>query len=283
MMKNLMTSGQSATIGSPLAMAKKLACAALMLTSVFACKKNDLATEPQNNLFKPNTLAVVEPNTNTSLQKPITLGYFASWSEGWLNEDGRSKFTTLPTTVTHVFFSFARPNMRYVKNSFNLAGTGLQCYADDGRMLKRAVDILKSRGISVILSIGGETYWATDEAYNVNYQQIKDLVDDIGFAGIDWDFEPNGSFSDSGSPLNVQRLSTFISESRKLMPKSAGYIIATAPAGVGALGGLNNDDAASPYAYGKRNQLTGETDAGLNQIPVLTAVSAFLALALLAP
>ncbi|KQM66461.1 hypothetical protein ASE74_08650 [Pedobacter sp. Leaf216] len=44
------------------------------------------------------------------------------------------------------------------------------------------------------------------------------------------------------------------------MPKSEGYLITTAPAGAGALGGLNNDDPQSPFAYGKRNAVTNETD-----------------------
>lgn len=239
-----------------------------VLSIIFACQKDQLLSDPEIEIknIHIEKMASIETNSHISLQKPITIGYYPSWSEGWLNEDGKSKFTTLPTTISHVFFAFARPNMRYTKNSFDLSKTGLECYANDGNMLKRAVGILKQRGISVILSIGGESYWATDEAYDINYQQIKDLVDDIGFVGIDWDFEPNGSFDESGSVLNVQRLSTFISESRKLMPKSAGYIIATAPAGVGALGGQLNDDLTSPYAYAKRNSTTGEPDAGLYQL-----------------
>ena len=122
----------------------------------------------------------------------------------------------------------------------------------------------------MILSIGGETYWGSSAAYNINYQQIKDLVDDMGFAGIDWDFEPNGSFADIGNTANVQHFVDFINNSRALMPKNNGYIIACAPSGAGALGGLTNDDATSPFKYANRNTLTGETDVNLYQATTVT-------------
>ncbi|MGN7989001.1 hypothetical protein ACTJKC_16760 [Pedobacter sp. 22226] len=252
---------------------KKALIATTLLLSIFtSCKKDELETLTKEDALKiPQKLAVITTNTNSSLNKPITLGYYPSWNEGWLNDDGISPFTSLPSSVTHIFFAFAKPNLTYIKGSYNIAtsNTGLECYStpdpkDGGLMLKRAVAILKQKGISVILSIGGETYWNTEENFNdVNYQQIKDLVDDIGFAGIDWDFEPNASFSDAGNALNVSRLTKYITESRKLMPKTSGYLITTAPSGVGALGGLNNDDPSSPFAYNKRNALTNETDAFL--------------------
>lgn len=64
----------------------------------------------------------------------------------------------------------------------------------DGCTLKESVAALKAKGINVILSVGVETYWRDTSSYEIDYNQIKDLVDDIGFAGIDWDFEPDGSF-----------------------------------------------------------------------------------------
>ena len=243
---------------------KNSTAAGLLLLTVFSsCKKSEIENQQSGNQSLSNSKKQVnfERNANPSLSKPITIGYYPSWTEGWLNEDGKSAFTTLPTAVTHVFFAFAKPNLKYIKGSYNIstANTGLECYqsTEGGQMLKRAIGILKQRGITVILSLGGETYWRTQENFNdINYQQIKDFVDDIGFEGIDWDFEPNGSFSESGNAANVAYLTRFITESRKLMPKSAGYIIATAPVGSGAMGGLNNDDTSSPFAYSKRNSIT---------------------------
>lgn len=240
--------------------------------ALVSCSKSSLTPFPETLDGESQKLSALNTGPGSvTAEKPILLGYYGSWGEGWLNDDGRSTFTTLPATITHVFFAFAKPNLTYVKGSYDItrAKTGLECYSTPeprtgGLMLKRAVSILKQRGIKVILSIGGDAYWNTPESYtNINYQQIKDLVDDIGFAGIDWDFEPDGGFSNAGSALNVNRLSTYIRESRQLMPKSEGYIISTAPAGVGALGGSTNNDPASPFAYANRNTLTGESDSDL--------------------
>jgi chitinase len=85
----------------------------------------------------------------------------------------------------------------------------------------------------------------------------------MGFVGVDWDFEPNGSFGDIGSAENVQHYIDFFNNSRALMPRSDGYVMACAPSGVGALGGQLNDDPASPFSYSNRNTLTGETDSQL--------------------
>ena len=189
------------------------------------------------------------------------LGYFPSWSESWAAPGQGSKLRDIPTHVNHVFLAFARPNLRYTKGSYNLAGTGIQT-PYDGLTLKESVAALKSKGINVILSVGGETYWGSNQAYDIDYRQIKDLVDDIGFAGIDWDFEPNGSFANIGDPINVNRFIEFFNQSRAIMPKGQ-YILACAPAGVGALGGLNNDDPSSPFAHSRRNIVTGESDANL--------------------
>ena len=214
----------------------------------------------ENNLeiAQPEEAALTTVSATTSIDEPIILGYFPSWSESWAAPGQGSKLRDLPDHITHVFLAFARPNLRYQKGSLSLSGTGIQT-PYDGEALKETVSILKAKGTKVILSIGGETYWGSDAAYDINYQMIKDLVDDIGFEGIDWDFEPSGSFATIGEPINVQRFIDFFNKSRAIMPKGE-YLIATAPAGVGALGGLNNDDAASPFAYGKRNAVTGESD-----------------------
>ena len=190
---------------------------------------------------------------------PLVVGYFPSWSDYSTNI-----LRNIPEEVTYVFLSFVKPNMRYKKGSFDLINTGLQC-DNNGRVLKEAVEILKARGIGIILSIGGETYWGSNEAYDIDHQQIADFVRDFGFEGIDWDYEPNGSFATIGEPENIRRFISMIEESRKLLPKEEGFIIACAPSGVGALGGQINNDPESPYAYSKREQITGESDVHLGQ------------------
>lgn len=192
----------------------------------------------------------------------IVLGYFPSWSENWTTTNQNSKLREVPAFVNYIFIAFAKPNLEYLKDSYDISQTGIEV-PYDGCTLKESVSALNDKGIKVILSIGGETYWGTPDAYNINYQQIKDLVDDMGLAGIDWDFEPNGSFTNIGSAENVQHFIDFFNNSRALMPSEEGYILACAPSGVGALGGQVNDDVNSPFAFANRNTLTGESDANL--------------------
>lgn len=195
---------------------------------------------------------------------PIVMAYFPSWSESYAGSGQSSKLREIPSYVNMIILSFGKPDLQYVKGSMDISKTGIEV-PYDGCTLKESITALKAKGIKVILSIGGETFWTDPTVYSrINYVQIKDLVDDLGLAGIDWDFEPNGSFSEIGNTANIQHFIDFFTNSRALMPKSAGYILACAPSGAGALGGSLNNDIASPYAYGNRNTLTGETDTNMN-------------------
>ncbi|MCM5662983.1 Ig-like domain-containing protein [Galbibacter mesophilus] len=223
---------------------------------IIACSKDEFSTE--------NVVEEADLNAQyatSGIDKPIVLGYFPSWSESWAAPGQGSKLRDVPQHITHIFLAFAKPNLRYQKGSFDLQGTGIQT-PYDGQTLKETVAILKDKGIKVILSIGGETYWGTSAAYDINYQQIKDLVDDMGFEGIDWDYEPNGGFQTIGEPQNIQHFIDFFNNSRAIMPEGD-YLLACAPSGVGALGGLNNDDPDSPFKYANRNSLSGESDDNL--------------------
>ncbi len=200
--------------------------------------------------------------------RPV-LAYFPSWSESWAGIDQNSKLREIPEFVNYVFLSFAKPNLRYTAGSYDISQTGIQV-PYDGCGLKESVSALRDKGINVILSVGGETYWQSADSYQIEYQQIKDLVDDIGFVGIDWDYEPGGSFANIGSPENVQHFIDFFNNSREIMPASEGYILACAPSGVGALGGVVNNDQDSPYKFANRNELTGENDDNLYNAEAVT-------------
>ncbi len=231
----------------------------------FTIKKHPSGTDVKSKTFFTLvffTLLLFSSNSKGQDIDPVVLGYFPSWSETWTSPGNNSPLREIPSHVNHVFLSFAKPNLTYVQGSYDIATTGIQT-PYDGCTLKETVNVLNDRGVKVILSIGGETYWNSPDAYNIDYQQIKDLVDDMGFAGIDWDYEPNGSFSEIGSATNVQHFIDFITNSRALMPSADGYIIACAPSGVGALGGTVNDDPGAPFSFANRNTLTGESDDNL--------------------
>jgi chitinase len=201
---------------------------------------------------------------------PIVMAYFPSWDETYADSGKNSKLREVPSYVNMIFLAFAKPDLQYVKGSMDISKTGIEV-PYDGCALKESISVLKAKGTKVVLSVGGETFWTDPNIYSkINYAQIKDLVDDLGLAGIDWDFEPNGSFDTIGNAANVQNFIDFFTKSRAVMPKSSGYILACAPGGAGALGGSNNNDTASPYAYSKRNTLTGESDTNLYKFDVPT-------------
>ena len=237
-------------------MKKKLLGILVFLTAALtSCNQFEEFNEAANLQTTPQS----ETRATTSAV-PLVVGYFPSWSETYPTASG-SRLRNMPEEVTHIFLSFIKPNMRYTKGSYDIKGVGIEV-PYDGIILKETVDHLKAKGTKVILSIGGETYWGTDEAYDIDYQAIADFVRDFGFDGIDWDYEPNGGFQTIGEPVNVQRFITMIRESRKLLPKEEGFLIACAPAGCGALGRstpyADNDDPTSPYAYDKRAEITGD-------------------------
>lgn len=184
----------------------------------------------------------------------LVVGYITSWSDD-------NEFTHLKTInkkVTWLFVSFAKPNLRYKKGSYDYSNTGLDYQNKNGQSFRDAIRIAKSRGMKVILSVGGETYWGDPNSYDINYVQITDFIKDFEFDGIDWDFEPDGTFANIGTSENVDRFVTMIRETRRLLPKNQGYLVTCAPSGIGALGGLRNDDPESPYRYDQRVALSGD-------------------------
>lgn len=201
---------------------------------------------------------------------PVVLGYFGSWKEKYDNDGNSLVFGKLQPYINHVFLAFAKPDLRYRKGSYQLDTTGLEIPANTpGQYLKKAVQELHAKGTRVILSIGGETYWQDNQVYDrVDYNQIKDLVDDFEFDGIDWDYEPHGGFQTIGNEFEVSKFIEFFKRSRQVMPRSEGYLLACAPAGVGALGGQLNNDPGAPFAYERRHDVTGEkTDVYEGRFP----------------
>lgn len=224
-------------------------------------------TTPPNNpgTSKGSWDEVLTPRTPMDRSRPVVMGYFPSWSLGWIPDDGVTSLAKLPDHVNYVIFSFAKANLRYTKGSYDLTRTGIEADARAGKRLALSIELLRSRGTKVILSIGGETYWREPANYtDIRYGEIKDLVDDYGFDGIDWDYEPHGGFDRMAQEPYRGYLITFIRESRKVMPKSENYLIMTAPPGVGVLGASSADrDSEFPgFRHADRTKYGGADDQG---------------------
>lgn len=133
----------------------------------------------------------------TSLQKILKnsrpLGvYFQSWSSNWASTAPNLDLSKIDLPINLVFLSFVNPNCSYIKGSNTFAGTGLD-FSSDFLVVKNSIDILKKKGIIVMLSVGGATYPFT--SYNPN--NVASLANDLGCNGIDIDWEPSGGASES--------------------------------------------------------------------------------------
>ena len=108
----------------------------------------------------------------------------------------------IPATYTHVVAAFAQPNFSYTTagnfSANNWNGTGLNFNAGP-KDIKRAIDVLHARGIKVVLAVGGATYndWAAlaaeGDAAGPITAALKNIMLDIGFDGLDVDYEVEGA------------------------------------------------------------------------------------------
>jgi chitinase len=116
------------------------------------------------------------------------VGYFETWSDPWQSDGAKTQLANIPSYMNYVNLSFVKPDLNYVKGSYDLANTGIQfSYSSDA--LKDAMAALRKShpGTKIILAVGGATYtnWA-----HYNLQAVQDLVSDFGFDGVDIDYEP---------------------------------------------------------------------------------------------
>ncbi len=145
----------------------------------------------------------------------VFVGYYPSWSDNWfsakdwsgnsLSDDAilvASKMARIPGTYTHVVVAFAQPNFSYSTASNytanTWAGTGLNFNAGP-QDIKRAVDVLHARNMKVLVAVGGATYndWAALATENGSASgpitnSLKQLLLDVGFDGLDVDYEVDG-------------------------------------------------------------------------------------------
>jgi len=115
--------------------------------------------------------------------------YFETWSSPWTSDPTTMNLSQLPTMypgITTVNLSFAQPNLQYAKGQHTFANTGLQ-FSQDFSVVVAAIKILTSKGIKVMLSVGGGSYWSSPSSFNA--QACVDLMNDLGCTGVDVDWE----------------------------------------------------------------------------------------------
>ena len=117
--------------------------------------------------------------------------YYTSWSSPWVSDANKMDLAMVKDLypgVDCVNISFAQPDMNYSYGSFN--GTGLN-FSQDFYVVVGAIKILKSKGVIVMLSVGGGSYWS--ESKNCNVNDWARLANDLGCDGIDIDWEVSAS------------------------------------------------------------------------------------------
>lgn len=118
--------------------------------------------------------------------------YFESWAQPWSNLASATALAKIDKPIDLVFLSFVKPFCVYKKGQCTFAGTGLD-FSLEFLTVKTAISILKSKGIKVMLAVGGASY----AFENYQPQACTDLMNDLGCDGIDIDWEPALGYADN--------------------------------------------------------------------------------------
>lgn len=116
--------------------------------------------------------------------------YYETWSDKWVSDATKSGLALIDKPITIVYLSFAQPDCKYVANQNTFIGTGLN-FSSDWKVVKAALDIVKKKGITVMLSVGGGSYWSGTKSFNA--VNCVALMNDLGCDGIDIDWEGHAS------------------------------------------------------------------------------------------
>lgn len=116
--------------------------------------------------------------------------YYETWSDKWVSDATKSGLALINKPVTIVYLSFATPECKYVANQNTFIGTGLN-FSSDWKVVKSAIQIVKEKGITVMLSVGGGSYWSGSKTFNAS--NCVALMNDLGCDGIDLDWEGHAS------------------------------------------------------------------------------------------
>ena len=154
-------------------------------------------------------------------KRPLGI-YFESWTCNWSSNSDNLDLTKIDLPINIVFLSFVNPNCSYKSGSNTFTGTGLD-FSSDFNVVKGSIAKLRSKGIIVMLSVGGATYPFT----TFNADNIANFCNDLGCDGVDIDWEDPSGFA------AASKLGPIINKMRKSLPDK---LISLAGFSVGAYG-----------------------------------------------
>jgi hypothetical protein len=118
--------------------------------------------------------------------------YFESWACPWTDKAEECALAKIDKPIDVVFLSFVHPDCKYKKSQGTWAGTGLD-FSVDFQVIRQAIQILKKKGIKVLLAVGGASY-----GFDVfNHKSVAELMYDLELDGIDIDWEPVEGVADA--------------------------------------------------------------------------------------
>lgn len=111
--------------------------------------------------------------------------YFESWACPWTDKPEECALAKIEKPIDVVYLSFVRPDCTYKKSQGTWYGTGLD-FSVDFQVMRKAIQILKKKGIKVMLAVGGASY-----QFDVfNHKSVAELMYDLELDGMDIDWEP---------------------------------------------------------------------------------------------
>lgn len=113
--------------------------------------------------------------------------YFQTWSSPWTKDPYKMDLAQMGAPLTIVYLAFASPSCTYFSGQNTFQNTGLN-FTQDFWVVKEAIKILRSKGVKVMLSVGGGSYWSSPNTV-YNAKSCVALMRDLGCDGIDLDWE----------------------------------------------------------------------------------------------
>ena len=125
--------------------------------------------------------------------------YFESWASKWTSDPNKMDLAILENADI-INLAFVLPSCKYTSGQNTFENTGLD-FSQDFSVVKAAIQKQRSKGVKVMLSVGGASYsdWSS-----FNCAGIWALKKDLGCDGIDLDWE--------GGAKDSAMLTTFVKQ-----------------------------------------------------------------------
>ena len=139
--------------------------------------------------------------------------YFQTWSSGWAADVSGLDLARVDAGITILNLAFVLPKCTYFPGQRTWDGTGLQFSSDFG-VVVAGIASLRKKGMKVMLSVGGGSYWS-DPKYEFQPANCIALMKDLGCDGIDLDWEV-GADHDGQLCYAIEQLKRLMPDGKKI-------------------------------------------------------------------